>query len=413
MPSSPFPSLAPFACTQENSKGRLISEPSSASRPDYQRDRDRIMHSAAFRKLQYKTQVFVFHEGDYYRTRLTHSMEVARIARNLARTFSVNEDLAETIALAHDLGHTPFGHAGEEALAPCMTNYGGFSHNDQTIRILIRLEQRYAEHDGLNLTFEALEGLVKHNGAVDVTSPKWAGIGVLKLQEQLKQIGNPINLATQGTLEAQIAAIADDIAYNNHDLDDGLRAGLFGLDDLKSLPLIQDILEKITKAYPDLALSRLIPELIRHLLNEMMADLVIESGRRLAALAPQSPNDVRGHHEPMIALSEPMEGTLRSIRGFLHNRMYRHHRVNRMTGKGKIIVKDLFNAFLENPALLPEDWQIRVGARPNGGGITQDPDTLEGDVRLARTVCDYIAGMTDRYAATEHARLFDLYNAIK
>ncbi len=378
---------APFASDPAKSRGRLHPEAESPTRSPFQRDRDRILHSGAFRKLKHKTQVFVYHEGDYYRTRLTHSLEVAQIARSIARCLGLDEDLAEALSLAHDLGHTPFGHAGEEALDAAMAPHGGFRHNDQTLRVVTYLEQRYAEFDGLNLTWETLEGLAKHNGPALPCPPGET------LPPTLSALAAETDLLLdrQAGAEAQVAAIADGVAYNNHDIDDGVRAGLFDLDDLKDLPVIGEIVASVEDRYPGLEHRRLIHESIRRLIDSMVSDLLEESGVRLAALAPKSADDIRNAEEPVMAFGPAMERHDRALRAFLFARMYRHDDVNRETARARTIVADLFAAFMERPTLLPAEWQ-------------QAANTTESAV-LARLVADYIAGMTDRYAMTEHRRL--------
>lgn len=382
--------LAPYAAKPEESRGRLHTEPESPTRSPFQRDRDRIIHSAAFRKLQYKTQVFVYHEGDYYRTRLTHSIEVAQIARSVARSLNLNEDLAEALALAHDLGHTPFGHAGEDALDQAMAEYGGFQHNDQTLRILTSLERRYADFDGLNLTWESLEGVVKHNGPLvtDGGAPLPATISEFNRVWDLE-------LHTQPGIEAQVAAISDDIAYNNHDIDDGLRAGLISLDDLAELPLVGDILSELRGRYPGLERRRLIHELIRRLIDRMVSDLLVETRRRVEALAPRTAADIRHADTPVVGFSAEMETYSQVLRKFLFSRVYRHFQVNRETSKARRVVRDLFELFMAEPNTLPTEWQ---------------DDAIKADhFARARIVADYIAGMTDRYALIEHQRLFDVH----
>jgi dGTPase len=380
---------APFSSDPTKSRGRLHPETESPTRSPFQRDRDRILHSGAFRKLKHKTQVFVYHEGDYYRTRLTHSLEVAQIARSTARCLELDEDLAEALALAHDLGHTPFGHAGEEALDAAMAPYGQFRHNDQTLRVVTYLEQRYAEFDGLNLTWETLEGLAKHNGPALPCPPGE------RLSPTLAALDGKIDLMLdrQAGPEAQIAAIADGIAYTNHDIDDGVRAGLFGMDDLKGLPVIGDIVASLEGRYPGLERRRLIHESIRRLIDGMVNDLLAESRSRLDALAPKSADDVRVAGEPVIAFSDAMERHDRALRAFLFKRMYRHDEVKQETARARGIVAELFAAFMERPDRLPTEWQSATDA-------TESAD-------LARIVADYIAGMTDRYAIVEHHRLFD------
>jgi dGTPase len=383
---------AVYACDPDRSRGRLHAESDSPTRTGFQRDRDRIVHSAAFRRLKHKTQVFVYHEGDHYRTRLTHSLEVAQIARSLARSLGLDEDLAEALALAHDLGHPPFGHAGEEALAAAMRPYGGFDHNGQTLRVLTRLEARYAEFDGLNLTWETLEGVVKHNGPLvgarsAVSDLPWA------VAEYVA--GHDLGLDTWPSAEAQAASLADDIAYHSHDLDDGLRAGLFGVEDLRALPAIGPAMRAVLDRYPSLEPSRLIHEALRRMIDAMVNDLLAESRRRLASARPASADEVRALGRPVIAFSDAMAEANKGLKGFLHERMYRHFRVNRMTSKARRVVRDLFDLFAVEPECLPEEWQ---------------EGTRRADAQLrARLVCDYIAGMTDRYALDEHRRLFDLY----
>jgi dGTPase len=383
-------SRAPYASNPENSRGRLYPEPESDMRSPFQRDRDRIIHSTAFRRLKHKTQVFVYHEGDHYRTRLTHSLEVAQIARTAARALGLEEDLAEAVGLAHDLGHTPFGHAGEEALNAEMQPYGGFSHNDQTLRILTRLERRYAGFDGLNLSWETLEGTVKHNGplrgpladrAVPPSIAEYDGV-------------HPLVLDTYPGPEAQIAALADDIAYNNHDLDDGLRAGLFTIADLAEVPLVGPVFAEVARHHPGIDESRLIHESIRRVIDRMVRDLVAETRRRLADSGARDVDAVRTRGEPVASFSDEMRNHDRALKRFLFERMYRHYRVNRMSSKARRVVRELFQLFLAEPECLPAEWCALTG----GSG----PET-------ARIVADYLAGMTDRFALDEHRRLFDTY----
>lgn len=378
--------LAPYASRPEESRGRLHPEAESPSRSTFERDRDRIIHSTAFRRLQYKTQVFVYHEGDHYRTRLTHSLEVAQLARSISRALGLNEDLAEALALAHDLGHTPFGHAGEDALAAAMQRFGGFGHNDQTLRILTRLERRYAGFDGLNLTWETLEGTVKHNGPV---APPYSST----IAEYVNQ--HDLELATWPGAEAQVAAMSDDIAYNNHDLDDGLRAGLFTLSDLADLPLVSPVLAEVRHLHPALDEARVIHEAIRRLIDCMASDLIAESGRRLAAARPGSAAEIRALRAPVVAFSEAFSREATALRDFLFERMYRHYRVNRMASKARRVVQELFQLLLAEPECLPTEW--RLLAEGAGTPVT------------ARLVADYIAGMTDRFALDEHRRLYDRY----
>jgi dGTPase len=381
---------APYASKPEASRGRLHPEPESDMRSPFQRDRDRIIHSTAFRRLKHKTQVFVYHEGDHYRTRLTHSLEVAQIARTAARVLGLDEDLAEAVGLAHDLGHTPFGHAGEEALNAEMAPWGGFSHNDQTLRILTRLERHYAEFDGLNLTWETLEGTVKHNGplvgpAIDRAVPP-------SIAEYDRR--HNLDLATQPGPEAQIAALADDIAYNNHDLDDGLRAGLFAVADLADVPLVGPVFAEVRARYPGIDEPRLINEAIRRVIDRMVRDLVAETGRRLAASGARSVDGIRQLAEPVAAFSPEMREHDRALKRFLFARMYRHYRVNRMSSKAHRIVHELFRLFQAEPQCLPGEWRAPEGTGP---------------AETARIVADYLAGMTDRFALDEHRRLFDTY----
>ncbi|MGH7096736.1 MAG: deoxyguanosinetriphosphate triphosphohydrolase [Stellaceae bacterium] len=392
-----FRPCAPFASLPQASRGRLHAEPESALRSPFQRDRDRILHSTAFRRLAYKTQVFVYHEGDHYRTRLTHSLEVAQIARTISRALGLDEDLAEAVALAHDLGHTPFGHAGGDALDAEMARFGGFSHNDQTLRILTQLERHYAGFDGLNLTWETLEGTVKHNGPL--VGPL-AGAGsdrpvppTIATYDRL----HPLGLDTFAGGEAQAAAVADDIAYNNHDLDDGLRAGLFTRADLALLPLIGPIFGEVETRYPGLEEQRLVNEAIRRAIDAMVRDVIAESETRLAAAGVKRADDIRALVRPVIAFSEAMRGHDRALKDFLFQRMYRHWRVNRMSAKARRVVHDLFALYLAEPHALPPEWQ-RLAAGPD-------------EARTARVAADYLAGMTDRFALGEHHRLFDTYAA--
>ena len=377
---------APFAAAPFESRGRLIPEPESENRTPFQRDRDRIIHSNASRRLKHKTQVFVFHEGDYYRTRLTHSIEVAQIARTIARSLGANEDLAEAVALAHDLGHTPFGHAGEDALKLAMADVGGFDHNVQTLRVLTRLERRYAAFDGLNLTWETLEGVVKHNGPLKDAPPAIRDYDA----------EHPLWLESHAGLEAQIASLADDIAYNTHDIDDGLRAGLFDLADISGLPVIGDMLREIDARWPDLDRQRRIYELVRRLVGALVTDLTAETRRRLEDLKPATADDIRGAGAPVAAFSDATRPMLDALRSFLMTHMYRHTYLNRMTSKSRRIVADLFEILTKEPESLPAEWRAEAeGASPD---------------RIRRVAADYIAGMTDRYAMLEHKRLFDLHS---
>jgi dGTPase len=379
--------LASYTCRPETSRGRFHDEPESASRSPFQRDRDRIIHSAAFRRLKYKTQVFVFHEGDNYRTRLTHSLEVSQIARSVSRALGGNEDVAEAVALAHDLGHTPFGHAGEDALDKAMEPYGGFDHNDQALRILTTLERRYAEFDGLNLTWETLEGVVKHNGPL-------VGEGCDPLPTTIAEYAktHDLELHTHAGLEAQIAALADDIAYNNHDIDDGLRAGLFSIEALKEVPLAGPVLSEVEGKYPNLELSRLIHETVRRMINLMVTDLLEETRARLADAKPQSAQDIRDLGSPTAVFSDEMRKNDKALKKFLFSSMYRHARVNSMTDKARRVVEELFRHFHDAPDQLPEEWHRRCDA--------------PGSPQTARSVADYVAGMTDRYALGVHENIF-------
>lgn len=375
--------LQPFACLPDASLGRAYPEPSHDLRGAYQRDRDRIVHSIPFRRLEYKTQVFVNFEGDHFRTRLTHSLEVTQIARALARVLGVSEDLAEAIALAHDLGHSAFGHAGEAALDEALAEFGGFDHNLQTFRIVTRLERRYAAFDGLNLTSETLEGLVKHNGPLRAEPPRPVALHPLARSFQVDRFP---------PVEAQIAAVADDVAYCNHDLDDGLRAGFFGLRELEAVPLAAEALAEVDRVYPNLEAQRRTHETIRRLIDVMVRDLIEEARRRLARLQPASPDAVRRAREPVVAFSPKAADGLAALREFLRNRVYHHYKVNRMSLKARRVVCELVDAFMAAPDCLPDGWRERAGP----------PHALA----TAETVRDYVAGMTDRYALDEHDRLF-------
>jgi dGTPase len=382
--------VAAYASDPDASRGRLYDEPASATRTPFQRDRDRVIHSAAFRRLEYKTQVFVNHEGDHFRTRLTHTLEVAQIARSIARSLGLNEDLAEALALAHDLGHPPFGHAGEDALAAAMGEFGGFDHNAQTLAVVTRLESRYPEFDGLNLTWETLEGIVKHNGPL--TGGKDSADLPRDIADYVRR--HDLELDSFASGEAQAAALADDIAYNNHDIDDGLRAGLFRMEDLSDVPLIGEIFAAVLSEYPGLEPGRIRHEAIRRLIGEMVNDCLTESGQRLKEAAPASAGDIRGLKAPVIAFSEPLVEVDQGIRGFLFANMYRHYRVNRMTSKARRVVQDLFGLLLAEPHSLPPRWSNMAGA--------------PGSEQTARVAADYIAGMTDRFALDEHSRLIDV-----
>jgi dGTPase len=377
-------SLAPYAVRAETARGRLHPEPESATRSPWQRDRDRIIHSSAFRKLQYKTQVFVNHEGDFFRTRLTHSIEVAQIARSLARALDLDEDLTEALALAHDLGHPPFGHAGEEALNVAMKPYGGFDHNAQSMRAVTALENRYAAFDGLNLTWETLEGLAKHNGPLP-RPPAY----IAEYDSRFR-----LDLGTHASAEAQVAALSDDIAYHSHDLDDGLRAALFTVDDLKHLPVVREALAEARVASLDVPPPRLRHEMIRRVIDAMITDVIAETQRRLAKLAPRDADGIRRAKKPVVAFAPAMAEANGAIKEFLFARMYRHWRVNRMSAKARVLLEEVFRLLHRDTSLLREDWRARAGE-----GGTQ---------RAAAVVCDYVAGMTDRYAVDEHRRLTDI-----
>ncbi len=382
-----------FASDPYNSRGRLHDEPSSASRTDFQRDRDRIIHSDSFRRLKQKTQVFVAHEGDHFRTRLTHSLEVAQIARSAARSLGLDEDLAEALALAHDIGHPPFGHAGETALDEVMEPYGGFDHNAQALRVLTKLEHKYPRFDGLNLTWETLEGVIKHNGPL--ISP------AVKLEDLPRAFHDyealqSLELGTFAGPEAQVAALADDIAYNNHDIEDGLRAGLFTVEDILEVPLAGDMFRKVMKEYPDIETSRIISETVRRLIGLWITDLVSEFRRRAKEAGPETAADVRGLDAPLGVFSSEFEDKMQPLRKFLFERMYRHHRVNRMMSQARRIVHELFELFMTEANTLPPPW--------NGKAQAASTDV----VARGRIVCDYIAGMTDTFAIDEHRRLFNL-----
>jgi dGTPase len=381
---------APFATRFEDSRGRFVKEAPSATRTPFQRDRDRIIHATAFRRLKQKTQVFVAHEGDHFRTRLTHTLEVAQIARTIARTLGLDEDLAETLALAHDLGHPPFGHAGEDQLDACMRPYDGFDHNAQSLRIVTRLERRYPQFDGLNLTWETLEGLVKHNG------PLLGPDTMLKdLPAAFRDYPHleALELGTFAGPEAQVAALSDDIAYNNHDIDDGIAAGLFTVEDLMALPVVGDVFRSVRIEYPAIDDRMVTYEAVRRLIGLWINDLLEETRARVKRHKPKSAADVRALDEPLVAFSKELESPQRALRAFLYGRMYKHYRVNRMRSKAKRVLADLFEVFLNEPQTLPPPWNNLPPALDEAG--------------RARIVCDYIAGMTDTFALEEHRRLFD------
>lgn len=368
------PDLAPYAASEASSRGRAVPEPRPKARGEFQRDRDRIVHSTAFRRLEYKTQVFVNHEGDLFRTRLTHSIEVAQIARSVARALNLNDDLTEGIALAHDLGHTPFGHAGQDALNECMADHGGFEHNLQSLRIVDRLEERYGAFDGLNLMFETREGILKH------CSPARA--------RELGDVGQRFLEGLRPSLEAQICNLADEIAYNNHDVDDGLRSGLLTTEQLSAVTLYARHAEEVAAEFPALSERRRIHETIRRMIDAQVTDLLAESARRIASASPGSLDDVRAA-PALIGFSAEMAAENRAMKAFLREYLYQHYQVLRMTHKARRIIDDLFGVFMDDPRLLPEQYLSLGRAAGN-----------------ARAVADYIAGMTDRYAIREHRRLF-------
>ena len=387
-----MPVRAPYAVTGADTRGRVIPEPASPTRSPFQRDRDRIIHATAFRRLAHKTQVFVPSEGDHFRTRLTHTLEVGQIARAFARGLGLDDDLSEALALAHDLGHTPFGHTGEDALDAAMQPYGGFDHNVQTLRIVTRLERRYATFDGLNLTWETLEGLVKHNGPLlgpHARKTEPVARAILDLDQVF-----PLDLATFASAEAQAAAIADDVAYNSHDIDDGLRAGLFRLDDVRAaVPLVDTLVRDIEARHPALETTRTIHELVRRLITTFVEDVLSESERRLAAAQPRSANDIRGADRALVAFSPAFVTADADIKRFLFPAMYRHPQVVRVREKAAHVVARLFPSFFERPQSMPAEWTaLALSARD--------------DAARARVVSDYIAGMTDRFALGEYARVF-------
>ena len=374
---------AAFSCDPQMSRGRLFSEGLSSFRSPFQRDRDRIIHSSAFRRLKHKTQVFVEHEGDYYRTRLTHTIEVAQVARTIAGVLGLDTDLAEAIALAHDLGHTPFGHTGEDALAALMTPYGGFDHNAQAMRIVTKLERHYAEFDGLNLTWETLEGLAKHNGPVT---------GPLPLALDEVNTAWDLELSTYASAEAQVAAIADDVAYSHHDLHDGLRSGLFSEDDLKELPVTGPAFAEVDTLYPGLEKMRRRHEALRRVFGRMVEDVLAVAQNRLAAAQPKSAEEIRALGGTVIRFSKPMFQELKVVRSFLFARMYRAPSVMIEREKVTQVINDLFPLFMQKPTLLPENWRSEIALATD-------------ETALARVVADYVAGMTDRFALQEHKRL--------
>jgi dGTPase len=384
---------APYAADPAASRGRLVAEPPSPTRTPFQRDRDRIVHSTAFRRLAHKTQVFVYHEGDHFRTRLTHTIEVSQIARALARALRLDDDLAEAVALGHDLGHTPFGHTGEDALDACMRDFGGFEHNGHGLRLVTALERRYADFDGLNLCQETLEGLVKHNGPLTGAAgwplPRYRERGVPAAILDYDR-RHPLDLDTHASLEAQAAALADDIAYNAHDIDDGLRAGLFGLDEIAQVPFVGALIEEVYRGRPNLEVPRVIHEVSRRVITRFIEDAIRESRARIEASGVASPDDVRAAGRALAALSPEMARADNDVKTFLFARMYRHPEVSRVREKADAIVRALFAAYVETPDAMPREWAARAE---------------EGE--RERAAADYIAGMTDRFALGEYRRLFD------
>jgi dGTPase len=388
---------ASYAAKPEESRGRLFAESESPPRSVYERDRDRVIHASAFRRLKHKTQVFVYHEGDHYRTRLTHSIEVAQIARSISRILGLDEDLTEALALAHDLGHTPFGHAGERELDKLMLPFGGFDHNAQSLRIVTRLEKKYANFDGLNLSWEALEGLVKHNGplidaqgnAIKHFKERGLPQAIIEYSES-----HDLKLATFPSAEAQVAAIADDIAYNAHDIDDGLRAKLFDIIDLGDIPLVGDALAEVLKLYPGLERQRIIHETVRRVISAMVNDVVAQIRRNTVATHVKTSDDVRSLSASIVQFSSQMAENNRILQAFLSNRMYRHERVLEIMERAQRVIRDLFEAYMNDASLLPADWR-------------DDPST-DDRIYHARQVCDFLSGMTDRFALDQHKRLFDL-----
>ena len=377
---------ASYAATSKTSKGRKFTEPAPTYRSEFQRDRDRIIHSTAFRRLEYKTQVFVNHEGDLYRTRLTHSLEVAQIARSVARTLNLDEDLTEAIALAHDLGHTPFGHAGQDALNACMKNYGGFEHNLQSLRIIDLLEKNYADFDGLNLSFETREGVLKHCS--------------LKHAADLGDVGERFLKKRQASLEAQLTNIADQIAYNNHDIDDGIRSGLLTIEQMRKVDLFSMQYDKVMWKYPSLNGNRCVHETIRRMIGEQVIDLVETSTALIQDAVPTSIDDVRNHNKQLISFSEEMRSRNQDLKNFLRKNLYFHHKVYRMTRKAHQVIEALFSAFNDDLRLLPPEHQK----------LARHELLENGEMGQARVIADYVAGMTDRYATKEYSRLFGVNN---
>jgi len=386
--SKPEINRAPYAANPKDSRGRQFSEPAPTYRSEFQRDRDRIIHSTGFRRLEYKTQVFVNHEGDLYRTRLTHSLEVAQIARSIARTLKLDEDLTEAISLAHDIGHTPFGHAGQDALHACMREFGGFEHNLQSLRILDVLEQNYADYDGLNLCFETREGVLKHCS--------------LKNAAKLGEVGERFINKKQASLEAQLTNIADQIAYNNHDIDDGLRSGLINIEQMRNVPLFSTQYDKVMWKYPDLTGNRRVHETIRRMIGEQVIDLVETSRARIAEVNPQSIDDVRNHTRQLISFSDDMRSHNQELKKFLRENLYFHHKVYRMTRKAHQVIESLFDVFMNDLRLLPPRHLV----------LAREALVDDGLAGQARVIADYVAGMTDRYATNEYSRLFGVKGSV-
>lgn len=375
--------LAPYAASDATSQGRRYPEEPPKHRSEYQRDRDRIIHSTAFRRLEYKTQVFVNHEGDLFRTRLTHSIEVAQMSRTIARALKLHEDLCEAVALAHDLGHTPFGHTGQDSLNDCMRDYGGFEHNLQSLRVVDELEEKYAQFDGLNLTFESREGILKHCA--------------IKNAQQLGDVGKRFLDKTQPNMEAQMVNLADAIAYNSHDVDDGLRAGLISIEQLCEVTLFNELYSDVIREYPKLDEKRVIYEIVRRMIDEQIKDLIAASIENINQHNPQNIDEVRRHHETMISFSDSMRDMHQELKQFLRKNLYQHYRVHRMSHKAGNVIRNLFEAFMNDIRLLPPEYMQKA----------KQGERETGDAGRARVVSDYIAGMTDRYAIKEYERIFD------
>ena len=387
-----YQARAPFACDPADTRGRLYPQSESPTRTAFQRDRDRIIHSTAFRRLKHKTQVFISHEGDHYRTRLTHTIEVSQIARSIARAFRLDEDLAEAVALVHDFGHTPFGHAGERALDECMRDCGGFDHNAQSLRIVTKLERRYAEFDGLNLSWETLEGLVKHNGPLADNNGEGRGHPIPQPIIDFNELF-PLDLATHASLEAQAAALADDIAYDTHDIDDGLRAGILDFEALRAAPLTGRIIAQIEQLYPNIDRTRMIAELGRRQITVMVEDVIAETSRRLTALNPATADDIRNAGHPIVSFSLEMAKTEKALKAFLFKSLYRHPDVMKTMESAESLVGTLFDRYVSDPSAMPEGWRA-------------DCDRLSM-MQKKRHVADFLAGMTDQFAIREYERLFD------